>query len=228
MKREVNKGWRKSRHDFSYFEYGKHCLLVQWERSQSKSTITRIAGLQKYLEEQEVVGLIEMVPAYHTLAIYFAPDLLHIEDLISLIEHCEPESYNPMIERKSIEIDVSYGGSSGPDLATVAQNLGLSEMEVVTLHSNTDYYVCFIGFLPGFVYLGGLNSRLNLPRRETPRVRIPSGSVAIAAGQTGIYPIDSPGGWHIIGHTDFPLFNPLVETPCPLSPGMTLRFNPIP
>jgi len=123
-----------------------------------------------------------------------------------------------------VEIPVVYGGESGPDLAFVAAHTGLSADEVIRRHTAPTYTVYFIGFTPGFPYLGGMDVRLTAPRLETPRARVPAGSVGIAGPQTGVYPLESPGGWRIIGRTHLPLFDLSAQPPSLLSPGDEVRF----
>lgn len=127
---------------------------------------------------------------------------------------------------RTIEIAVDYGGVDGPDLQAVAQACGLSEDTVVALHASGSYVVAFIGFLPGFAYLDGLDGRLHLPRRAQPRTRVPAGSVAIAGAQSGVYPFDSPGGWHVIGRTAQRMFDPGREPAALVQPGDRVRFVP--
>lgn len=124
------------------------------------------------------------------------------------------------------EIAVAYGGEAGPDLDEVARRCGVSVTDVITLHAQARYVVYFVGFLPGFAYMGGLNERLQLPRRAEPRAAVPAGSVAIAADQTGIYPSRAPGGWHLIGRTDARLFDAARTPAALLAPGDTVRFVP--
>jgi KipI family sensor histidine kinase inhibitor len=123
-----------------------------------------------------------------------------------------------------VEVPVRYGGVDGPDLAEVADRLGLPEAEVVRLHTGSTYRVFMLGFTPGFPYLGPLPDALVLPRRPTPRTRVPAGSVAIAGAQTGIYPSSTPGGWHVIGRTDLRLWDPTRRPPALLEPGGHVRF----
>ena len=122
------------------------------------------------------------------------------------------------------QIVTRYGGVHGPDLEYVAKIHNLTVSEVIERHSQAHYQVLFLGFQPGFAYLHGLDKRLTTPRRSEPRTKRPKGSVAIGADQTAIYPADSPGGWHIIGHTEHPLFDPMRAKPCAISPGDTLQF----
>lgn len=123
-----------------------------------------------------------------------------------------------------IEIPVRYGGPEGPDLAEVARSIGLTPAEVIELHTGTIYTVAFSGFVPGFAYLGPLPPRLVLPRLDTPRPRVPAGSVAIAGQQTAVYPVDSPGGWWLIGRTNVPVWDPMREPPALIRPGVRVRF----
>jgi inhibitor of KinA len=127
----------------------------------------------------------------------------------------------------TLNIPVCYGGPFGPDLAAVATFAELAEDEVVRLHVEREYRVFMIGFLPGFPYLGPVDDRIAAPRRDAPRAVVRRGSVALAGRQTGVYPIDSPGGWQIIGRTPLSLFDPSSSTPARLAPGDTVRFVPI-
>lgn len=122
-----------------------------------------------------------------------------------------------------VTLDVAYGGE---DLAAVAHSCGMTVDEVVELHSGADYTVAFCGFMPGFSYLVGLPAELHLPRRDTPRTRVPSGSVAIAAEFTGVYPRESPGGWHLVGRTEAVLWSAALAVPALLPPGTRVRFRP--
>jgi len=126
-----------------------------------------------------------------------------------------------------VEIPVSYGGVHGPDIGVVAKHSGLGPDEVIAIHSGTDYPIYMIGFTPGFCYLGGLDAQIATPRRETPRTHLPGGSVGIAECQTGVYPVDSPGGWQIIGRTPLRLFAPEREMPFLYEAGDRIRFVPI-
>lgn len=123
-----------------------------------------------------------------------------------------------------LEIPVSYGGPEGPDLAEVARAIGLTPSEVIELHAGTVYTVAFSGFIPGFAYLGPLSPRLVIPRRDTPRARVPAGSVAIGGSQTAVYPLESPGGWWLIGRTKIPVWDPMRTPPALIRPGVRVRF----
>src|SRR5262249_55828790 len=127
-------------------------------------------------------------------------------------------------ESRTIDIPVCYGGECGPDLEDVARHTGLAPAEVIARHSAVTYLVYFLGFSPGFPYLGGLAPELATPRLSAPRKRVPAGSVAIGGRQTGVYPVESPGGWRIIGRTDLRLFDPNAEPPALLRTGDSVRF----
>ncbi len=128
---------------------------------------------------------------------------------------------------KRHEIPVRYGGADGPDLAFVAENAGMSEREIVERHAAADYVVYFLGFQPGFAFLGGLDSRLRMPRRAQPRARVPAGSVGIAGEQSGVYAVQSPGGWQLIGRTSLPLFDARRAPAALLAPGDIVKFVPL-
>jgi KipI family sensor histidine kinase inhibitor len=128
------------------------------------------------------------------------------------------------VEGRIHEVVVAYGGSDGPDLPEVARATGLSEREVVRLHASVEYRVLVVGFVPGFPYLGILSAALELPRRATPRVTVPAGSVAIAGRQAGIYPFATPGGWHLVGRTDTRPWDPSATEPALFAPGDRVRF----
>ncbi len=172
-------------------------------------------------------GGIEIVPAYRSLMVYYDPLSMGYDEIHRAISQCFPlplKGGNETNLKAAVEIPVFYGGSDGPDLTSVAGALGLSEAEVVRLHTGVEYLVYMVGFLPGFPYMGKLPEELALPRRGEPRVKVPKGAVAIAHTQTGIYPETSPGGWHLIGRTLVDLFDPERREPALLNPGDRVRF----
>ena len=129
--------------------------------------------------------------------------------------------------KRIFEIPVCYGGEYGPDIQNIAEHAGLSQEEVIQIHSSRDYLIYMLGFLPGFTYLGGLDERLHTPRLANPRIRIPAGSVGIGGSQTGIYPLDSPGGWQLMGMTPGKTYDPARETPILVEAGDYIRFVPV-
>ena len=220
-------GWIGSRYELEYFKYGSYALLIEWPRSRNRDTLDKILHFQNQLKYSGIEGMINQVPGYHSLTIFFDPKQTNHHALISAIEDLDLSSDVLESKYEITEISVDYSPSCAPDLPFVAESLGLKIEEVIRIHAEPTYDVHFIGFLPGFLYLGGLSEQLSLKRRDNPRLRVPAGSVALAGGQTGIYPIESPGGWHIIGRTEFKLFDPYNKPPCPIGPGMKIKFKPV-
>lgn len=172
-------------------------------------------------------GLVETVPSFRSLLVHYCPLTTNAETLQKLIGELEPDEATSVGAGRIWRIPALYGGASGTDLAEVAAATRLSEAEVIALHAGTLYRVYAQGFLPGFAYLGDLPASLDLPRRTNPRVRVPAGSVAIAQRMTGIYPVESPGGWHLIGHTPLRFFDPGKAPPTLFAPGDRVRFVPV-
>jgi inhibitor of KinA len=173
--------------------------------------------------------VLEVVPSYRSLLVIHDPLRTSRERLVerlrALVEELEHAPALP--PHRVVRIPTCYGGAHGPDLAEVARLAGMTAQEVVRRHAAPSYLVHFLGFTPGFPYLGGLDPGLATPRLDSPRARIPGGSVAIGGVQTGIYPVESPGGWRIVGRTPLRLFDPRVESPFLLAPGDGLRFVPV-
>jgi inhibitor of KinA len=180
-------------------------------------------------------GITDIVPAYESVAVFYDPARFAempgdaYDAVCTFIVSCvgRPTNAPFRTEAKLVEIPVCYASTFGPDLDAVAVHCKLSAAEVVAIHAEAEYLVHAIGFTPGFPYLGGLPETLRTPRRDTPRGHVPAGSVAIGGSQTGIYPVDSPGGWHIIGRTPLHLFSPERTPAALLRPGDRVRFKPI-
>ena len=181
------------------------------------------------IQELNLEGIIELVPTYCALLIQYDAMLYSYSDICNLMEPLlEPSATDDANERVTvIEIPTVYGGEFGPDLGFVAAHNNLSEDEVVSIHSGTDYLVYMLGFIPGFTYLGGMDPRIATPRLSSPRTLIPAGSVGIAGEQTGTYPSDSPGGWQIIGRTPVTMYDMSKEQAALLSAGDYVRYVPI-
>jgi inhibitor of KinA len=188
----------------------------------------KVRDLALRLGRQSLPGIVEIVPTYRSFLVYYEPLQLSParlqEEVIALFGAPEDSSLpSPRI----VWIPTVYGGAEGPDLPDVATHNGLTPEEVVSIHAGTDYLVYMMGFSPGFPYLGGMSERIAAPRLPAPRTAIPAGSVGIAQQQTGIYPVESPGGWRLIGRTPVPLFDPRRDPPVAVEPGDYVRFIPI-
>lgn len=170
--------------------------------------------------------VLEVIPGANNVTVVLQDPHTLALDALERIQRWWEESEALEPECRNIEIPVVYGGDHGPDLALVARQSGLSQKQVVELHASADYLVWFIGFQPGFPYLGGLPERLHMPRRAEPRTRVPAGSVGIGGEHTGIYPLTTPGGWQLIGRTGLALFDAAKSDPALLRAGDVVRFVP--
>lgn len=188
----------------------------------------KVYALEHAIHQANLTGIIEMVPSYRSLLVRFDPyqsPMSVVQDQITNLLSSVTLG-NESLHRE-IEIPVRYGGENGPDLKFVAEHNDLTPQEVIEIHTSRTYPVYMMGFTPGFPYLGGMDTRIATPRQATPRKLVPAGSVGIAGEQTGIYSINSPGGWQLIGKTDLKLYDPESETPFLLSPGDRIRFVPV-
>jgi KipI family sensor histidine kinase inhibitor len=175
------------------------------------------------------------VPAYASALVPFEPEATDAAWLAAELELLARVAMRPdgtssrglAAPARLIEVPVRYGGPDGPDLADVAARLGITEAQVVRAHAAPTYTAFMLGFAPGFAYLGPLPEALALPRRPDPRLRVPAGSVAIAGRQTAVYPFATPGGWHLLGRTDAPLWDVTAQPPALVRPGDTVRFRPV-
>jgi KipI family sensor histidine kinase inhibitor len=203
---------------------GETAVVLELEPPVTLATQKRIWRLTQRLAD--VPDVVEAIPGMNNITVVLRDPQTLALDAIERLQRWWEESEALEPESRIIDIPVIYGGEAGPDLPDVARHTGLTQKQVVELHSSIDYVVWFLGFQPGFPYLGGLPENLATPRRAEPRVRVPVGSVAIGGAQTGIYPLETPGGWNLIGRTELPLFNPSLSEPVLLRPGDTLRFIP--
>jgi KipI family sensor histidine kinase inhibitor len=204
---------------------GDRALLVELGDQISPLINEKVRELFLKLDRSPPEGIVELVPSYRSLMVVYDPmkteqDRLR-QDILGLHQATDP-SLVP--EPKTLRVPVVYGGEYGPDLEWVAAFHKISTEEVIGLHVGTTYRVYMIGFTPGYPYLGELPETLATPRRKTPRTVVPQGSVAIAQRQTGIYPVQSPGGWHILGWTPIKLFDATQWPPTPLEMGDRVRF----
>jgi inhibitor of KinA len=211
--------------------FGDAALLVTFGDRADPRVTAQAGALARLLDERRSLlpALGRAVPAHATVLVPFDPlnlDARAAADLVRDAVRAMTGTSAPDAAGDAIEIPVHYGGPDGPDLEEVAERHGMSPADVVELHAGARYRVLFLGFAPGFAYLGGLPDAIATPRRPSPRERVPAGSVGIAGEQTGVYPLSMPGGWNLIGRTDAVLFDPQRAEPALLRPGAPVRFVP--
>ncbi len=203
---------------------GETAVVLELEPPVTLATQKRIWRLTQRLGE--IPEVVEAIPGMNNITVVLRNPHSLALDAIERLQRWWEESEALEPESRNIDIPVVYGTAAGPDLGEVARHAGLTEKQVVELHASVDYVVWFLGFQPGFPYLGGLPEQLATPRRDEPRLLVSAGSVGIGGAQTGIYPLATPGGWQLIGHTPLPLFDPHRDEPVLLRPGDTVRFIP--
>ncbi len=216
---------------------GDSAVIVQLGSDITEKSHHAVRNLSIYLEENPIDGMLDFVPAFTTVTVYYDPikvwtrtenDASPYEVICAKLGYIlENMKRSKPKEAKTVEIPVCYGGEFGPDLEEVAAHNQLTPDEVIDIHSKGEYLVYMLGFAPGFPYLGGMSEQIATPRKETPRQKIPAGSVGIAGSQTGVYPIETPGGWQLIGQTPFALFDIDQDPPTLVEAGDKIRFKPI-
>lgn len=220
--------------DWRIVPLGDRCLVVEFEQRVDAAINRKARALANALLARPPAGVIDVAPAFCSVAVYyrpeqFAPEPSPFQQLRLAVEAILEAGFETLeVRQREVRIPVCYGGQHGPDLDEVAQACAMSPDEVVRSHLASEHVVFMLGFSPGFPYIGGLDPRLSLPRRPTPRTRIPAGTVAIAREQTVVYSFETPGGWNLIGRTPTRLFDPLAQPPCRLQAGDRIRFFPIP
>jgi KipI family sensor histidine kinase inhibitor len=207
---------------------GDRSLLVELGDAISPEVNRRVQQLTLQLRQVGLPGVRELAPGYRSLLVVFDPLTIAPAELMGRITAVAAQQGSAGLPpAKLLTVPVFYGGDYGPDLEGVAAHLGISSDEVIGLHTETVYRVYMIGFTPGYPYMGELPAALAVPRRSTPRTRVPKGSVGIAQRQTGIYPVESPGGWQIIGWTPIELFDPSRRLPSLLEMGDRVKFEAV-
>lgn len=207
---------------------GDCALVVEFGNEINEALNRKVQCLNEKVAAAHIKGIVETVPTFRSLMVTYDPSEISFDKLKKELAGISvEESAGQETSHHVVEIPVCYGGSYGEDLKDVAAHAGLTEEEVIKLHSSVDYNIYMLGFLPGFPYLGGLDPKLFTPRLDNPRTKIPEGSVGIGGEQTGIYPLESPGGWRLIGRTPLKLYDPDREQPFLYQAGDYIRFVPI-
>jgi len=207
---------------------GDSALIVEFDERIDPDVNARTIACADAIEAAGVAGVRDVVPTYRSVAVYFDPLHTDGDALTACLEREAATSAKAAGSAGTpVRIPVCYGGELGPDLAGVASFAGLPETDVVAVHAGATYRVFMLGFVPGFAYLGIVDPRIAMPRRATPRVRVPAGSVGIAGAQTGVYSGVTPGGWQLIGRTPVKPFDPARDEPFLMKAGDTVQFYPI-
>lgn len=204
-------------------EAGDSGVLLELDEVIDARVNARAIAIAAAFARESLSGVRDVVPTYRTVAVHFDPLRLDIDAVRAALERAAGAQPTET-SRPAIELPVRYGGDDGPDLREVAQFAELSLGDAIRVHAETPYRVFMLGFLPGFAYMGTVDARIAMPRRSTPRLRVPAGSVAIAGQQTGVYPSESPGGWRLIGRTSERVFDPGRSQPSLFTPGDIVRF----
>jgi len=207
---------------------GDSGAIIRFDPQIRIETHRQIRAFTAYLDDHPFDGMVEYVPAFTTVTIFYDPLVIRYFAAERLIREMLDAFPNVTDEAgRTIEIPVCYGGEFGPGIKEVAERNGMSVDEVISIHTGGEYLVYMVGFAPGFPYLGGMDEKIAAPRRVAPRLTIPAGTVGIAGTQTGVYPIETPGGWQLIGRTPIHLFRPQENPPSLLAAGDVVRFKAI-
>lgn len=211
-----------------YLAAGDKAIVLEFGNEISQKVNLLVRKTYYCISKGNIEGIEEMVPTYRSLIIYYNPQKVKYANLSKKLKELEKSVTEITLPASHFtEIPVLYGGEYGPDLEFVAQFNKLSTKEVISIHTEKEYFIYMLGFSPGFAYLGGMSDKIATPRLEKPRIKVLGGSVGIAGKQTGIYPIESPGGWQIIGRTPIKLYDPKKEFPFLLKSGDYIKFYPI-
>ena len=204
---------------------GDSALVAEFGREVDEAVNQRVHDMARWLEMCRIPGVTEVLPTFRSLMVFYDPTKLSYAALVRKLGQYRTAAETGMaMEKKVLQVPCCY---DGPDLDGMTVLTGLSREEIIAIHSGMDYKIYMMGFLPGFVYLGGLDKRICVPRLETPRTRIEPGSVGIGGSQTGVYPVASPGGWRILGRTYLKFYDPNRAEPILCRAGQYIRFVPI-
>lgn len=219
---------KRTKISFTVKPVGDCAVLAVFGDTVDAEINARVAVLEQFVRNAGIPGIGETIPAFSSLLIHYNPLETDYRTVADMLIGLDIDSgTGDRTESRTADIPVCYGGEYGEDLPFVARHSGLTEAEVIALHSGRTYRIYMLGFLPGFPYLGGLDERLFTPRLSDPRTKIPAGSIGIGGEQTGIYPLESPGGWQLIGRTPLKLFDPEKGGDLPYRAGDFIRFVPI-
>ena len=214
--------------DVRYLPAGDEALVIEFGKTIDEEINNRVISMATSIRNKRIKGVREILPTYRSLMVFYNPKKISYIRLVSTVKALGfKENEGEEEEKKTLIVPCCYDDSFGPDLSDMSKELGLTKEEIVKIHSKKKYKIYMLGFLPGFVYLGGLDKRINIPRLQTPRTKIPARSVGIGGAQTGVYPVDSPGGWRLIGSTPLDFYDIKREDPVLCEAGEYIRFMPV-
>lgn len=214
--------------EMRFMPAGDRSMVVEFGNVIDSGINDRVHALAGRMTKEKIAGVMELLPTFRSLMVYYDPLQISYEELQGKIKSLGVEGDAAVQRKKTIlKIPCCYGARFGQDLADMEKYTGLDRDEIIAIHSSVDYKIYMMGFLPGFVYLGGLDSRIEMPRLQTPRVKIQPGAVGIGGNQTGVYPLASPGGWRLMGGTPVDFYDPDREEPILCKAGEYIRFIPI-
>jgi len=212
----------------TYKPFGERAILVEWPAVIDETVLKDIIKFKTAIAENNSEVIVDLKSAYNSLLIIYTTVCRNFENEINVLKNIYNSHNLPSDSLSTLwKIPVCYDERFGIDLESISKEKNLSKEALIERHSQTIYTVYFIGFLPGFLYLGGLDAALHFPRKSAPRLHVEKGAVAIGGNQTGVYPIESPGGWNIIGNSPIAFFNPKNESPCFAKAGDKIKFKPI-
>ena len=211
--------------ELRFYPAGDSALVAEFGQSIDERINEQVHHMAKWLQGSSVPGVVEVLPTFRSLMVFYDPLKISYKKLCKKLQTCPPLTENrAAAEKRILEVPCWYGG---PDLDDMEELTGLPREQIIEIHSSVDYKIYMMGFLPGFVYLGGLDPRICAPRLPTPRTRIEPGSVGIGGNPTGVYPVASPGGWRILGYTPLKFYDPSGKDPILCKAGEYIRFVPV-
>ncbi len=212
-----------------FLKAGDSALIIELGNEISPIINYNLKKITDYLDSLNHKAIKDLLPTYRSIIVYYDPMMISFDELKEMVEkNCAADDSQMLsVKKEIIEVPVLYGGEYGPDIENIASHNNLTIEEVIDIHTSGEYLVYMLGFTPGFPYLGGMDKRIATPRLTTPRTKIPAGSVGIAGEQTGLYPIESPGGWQLLGRTPLNFFDSAKENPFIVAAGQYIKFKAI-
>lgn len=209
-----------------FLKAGDSALVIELGNEISPIINFKLKKITEFLDNLNKTGIKDLLPTYRSIIVYYNPLIVSFDEIKDIVEaNCNFDNEKAEeIEKEIVEIPVVYGGEYGPDLENIAAYNNITTEEVIKIHTSGEYLVYMLGFTPGFPYLGGMSKKIATPRLKEPRTKIPAGSVGIAGEQTGVYPIESPGGWQLLGRSPLSFFNPNSDKPFLLKAGQYIKF----